>query len=206
MVVYHVLFMTTTFFTLPGKKSNLTEDTAAGCHSWWQLQAIAEQRRVKCLKIQEGCRGGRGLTGDAAGGRQWRIPTTSLHCCVTKIERQVCTFKIKCPIISNQEYRCVTQTLPPMTDLFLPIFKCLSHFFWRNRKSFLNGTNAILKYENLASRCNFFRFLFALQLLLINFLKNIIRKLLVLQPRLNLYQVSVKKLKKIFAYHCTSEF
>ena len=52
---------------------------------------------------------------------------------------------------------------------FLSIFKCLSHFFWRNRKSFLNGTNAILKFENLASRCNFFRFLFALQLFLINF-------------------------------------
>ena len=34
---------------------------------------------------------------------------------------------------------------------FLSIFKCLSHFFWRNRKRFLNGTNAILKFENLAS-------------------------------------------------------
>ena len=52
---------------------------------------------------------------------------------------------------------------------FLSIFKCLPHFFWRNRKRFLNGTNAILKFENLASRCNFFRFLFALQLFLINF-------------------------------------
>ena len=35
---------------------------------------------------------------------------------------------------------------------FLSIFKCLSHFFWRNRKRFLNGTNAILKFEKLASR------------------------------------------------------
>ena len=61
------------------------------------------------------------------------------------------------------------QTLPPVTDLFLPIFKCLPHFFWRNCKRFLNGTNAILKFDNLASRCIFFRFLFALQLFLINF-------------------------------------
>ena len=52
---------------------------------------------------------------------------------------------------------------------FWSIFKCLLHFFWRNRKRFLNGTNAILKFDNLASRCNFFRFLFALQLFLINF-------------------------------------
>ena len=52
---------------------------------------------------------------------------------------------------------------------FLSISKCLLHFFWRNRKSFLNGTNAILKFENLALRYNFFRFLFALQLFLINF-------------------------------------
>ena len=34
---------------------------------------------------------------------------------------------------SVRKYRCVTQTLPPVTDLFLPIFKCLPHFFWRNR-------------------------------------------------------------------------
>ena len=52
---------------------------------------------------------------------------------------------------------------------FWSIFKCLLHFFWRNCKRFLNGTNAILKFDNLASRCNFFRFLFALQLFLINF-------------------------------------
>ena len=52
---------------------------------------------------------------------------------------------------------------------FWSIFKCLLHFFWRNRKRFLNGTNAILKFDNLASRCNFFRFLSALQLFLINF-------------------------------------
>ena len=59
-------------------------------------------------------------------------------------------------------YRSVTQTLAPVTDLFLLEKKCLSHLLWLNGKIFLIGTNGIQKFENLACSHNFLRFLIAL--------------------------------------------
>ena len=45
---------------------------------------------------------------------------------------------------------------------FLLEKRCLSHLLWLNGKIFLIGTNCIQKFENLACRHNFFRFLIAL--------------------------------------------
>ena len=69
---------------------------------------------------------------------------------------------------------------------FLLEIRCLSHLLWLNQKIFLIGTNGIQKFENLAYSHNFFRFLIALELFLINFQRKIIRLWLVFQPRLNL--------------------
>ena len=69
---------------------------------------------------------------------------------------------------------------------FLLEKRCLSDLLWLNGKIFLIGTNGIQKFENLACSHNFFRFLIALQLFLINFQRKIIRNWPILQPRHNL--------------------